>query len=45
VARFERVSEIYEILAGSADAVSLDNLCLSLGVSPPTVKRLILAIS
>jgi proteasome accessory factor C len=41
MARFERVSEIYEILAGSADAVSLDNLCLSLDVSPPTVKRLI----
>lgn len=41
MARFERVSEIYEILAASPEPVSLDSLTEALDVSAPTVKRLL----
>jgi proteasome accessory factor C len=41
VARFERVSEIYELLAASREPLSLASLCSALGASQPTVKRLV----
>ena len=41
VARYERVAEIYELLASSREPLSLDSLCGSLGASTATVKRLI----
>ncbi len=41
MARFERVSEIYELLAASSEPLSLASLCSALGASPPTIKRLV----
>ena len=41
MARYERVSEIYELLSASQEPVSLNHLCGSLNASTATVKRLV----
>jgi proteasome accessory factor C len=41
MARYERVSEIYELLSASQEPVSLNQLCSSLDASTATIKRLV----
>ncbi|MCZ8130763.1 MAG: WYL domain-containing protein [Steroidobacteraceae bacterium] len=41
MARYERVAEIYDLLAATQEPQSLDSLCAALGAAPATVKRLI----
>ncbi|MDX2093281.1 MAG: WYL domain-containing protein [Kofleriaceae bacterium] len=41
MARYERVSEIYDLLWSTREPQSLESLCGALGAAPATVKRLI----
>jgi hypothetical protein len=41
MARYERVTEIYNILSSTREAIPLVSLCASLNASSATVKRLV----
>ncbi len=41
MARYERVAEIYDLLANASEPIALETLCSALNASSATVKRLV----